>query len=141
MFRRDFMLLTGAISLLPALLPLAAQAEPTPYTPGLVDERLAAGDTVFVDFWASWCSTCAAQTRVMDALKAANPAYEAAITFIKVDWDLYNKDPLTLRLNIPRRSTLVVLKGQDELGRIVAGTATEEIQALMDVALGAATAS
>lgn len=141
MRRRDFMLLTSAVTLLPALLPLAAQAAPIDYTPGMVDERLAAGDTVFVDFKASWCSTCAAQTRVLDALKAANPAYEAAVTFIDVDWDTYGDDPLTLRLNIPRRSTLVVLKGGDELGRIVAGTATDEIQALMDVALGAATSS
>ena len=94
-----------------------------------------------MDFKASWCSTCAAQERVLGALKAANPAYEAAVTFINVDWDDYGDDPLTLRLNIPRRSTLVVLKGQDELGRIVAGTATDEIQALMDVALAAATSS
>ena len=141
MLRRDFMLLTASISLLPALAPLGAQAAPLEYTPGLVEERLAAGETVFLDFKASWCSTCAAQERVLDVLKAANPAYEAAVTFINVDWDLYQDDPLTLRLNIPRRSTLVVLKGEDELGRIVAGTATAEIQALMDVALGAATAT
>lgn len=141
MHRRDFMLLTSAISFLPALLPLAAQAAPLDYTPGLVDERLAAGDTVFVDFKASWCSTCAAQERVLGSLKGANPAYEATITFINVDWDTYSDDPLTLRLNIPRRSTLVVLKGEAELGRIVAGTGTEEIQALMDVALAAATSS
>jgi thioredoxin 1 len=141
MKRRDFMRLTAAASVIPALLPLAAQAAPIAYTPGLVDERLAAGETVFVDFKASWCPTCAAQGRVLDALKAANPAYESAVTFINVDWDDFGDDPLTLRLNIPRRSTLVVLKGEDELGRIVAGTATEEIQALMDVALGAATSS
>ena len=141
MLRRDFMLLTASISLLPALAPLGAQAAPLEYTPGLVEERLAAGDTVFLDFKASWCSTCAAQERVLDALKAANPAYEVAVTFINVDWDQYGDDPLTLRLNIPRRSTLVVLKGEDELGRIVAGTATEDIQALMDVAIGAATSS
>jgi thioredoxin 1 len=138
MLRRDFMLLTGAVTL---LAPFGAQAAPTAYTPGLVDERLAAGDTVFVDFKASWCPTCAAQTRVLDALKAANPAYEAAVTFINVDWDDFGDDPLTVRLNIPRRSTLVVLKGEEELGRIVAGTAPEEIQALMDIALGAATSS
>jgi thioredoxin 1 len=141
MNRRDFLLLTASVSLLPALAPLSAQAALLDYTPGLVEERLAAGDTVFLDFKASWCSTCAAQARVLEALKAANPAYDAAITFINVDWDQYGEDALTLRLNIPRRSTLVVLKGQDELGRIVAGTATEEIQALMDVALGAATSS
>ena len=141
MNRRDFLLLTGAVSLLPALAPLSATAALLDYTPGLVEERLAAGDTVFLDFKASWCSTCAAQARVLDALKTANPAYDAAITFINVDWDQYGEDPLTLRLNIPRRSTLVVLKGGDELGRIVAGTATEDIQALMDVALEAATSS
>ena len=141
MNRRDFLLLTGAVSLLPALAPLSATAALLDYTPGLVEERLAAGDTVFLDFKASWCSTCAAQARVLDALKTANPAYDAAITFINVDWDQYGEDPLTLRLNIPRRSTLVVLKGGDELGRIVAGTAFEDIQALMDVALEAATSS
>ena len=141
MNRRDFMLLTASVSLLPALTPVVAHAALLDYTPGLVEERLAAGDTVFLDFKASWCSTCAAQERVIGALKGANPAYDAAITFINVDWDLYADDPLTLRLNIPRRSTLVVLKGEAELGRIVAGTATEEIQGLMDVALAAATSS
>lgn len=141
MNRRDFVLLTASVSLLPALAPLAAYAITLDYTPGLVEERLAAGDTVFLDFKASWCSTCAAQERVIGAIKGANPAYEAAITFINIDWDQYGEDALTIRLNIPRRSTLVVLKGEDELGRIVAGTSTEDIQALMDVALGAATSS
>jgi thiol:disulfide interchange protein len=105
-----------------------------------VKERLAAGDTVFVDFKASWCTTCAAQERVMNELKAANPAYEQAITFVEVDWDDHGKGELSKSLNIPRRSTLVVLKGDQELGRIVAGTAKAEIKALMDTALGAATA-
>ena len=141
MNRRDFIQAAGVVSLVPALLSTGAMAAPIEYTPGLVAERLAAGDTVFLDFKASWCSTCAAQTRLLDAIKAANPAYEAIVTFIDVDWDLYQYDPLTTGLNIPRRSTLVVLKGDQELGRIVAGTAEDEIKGLMDVALGAATAS
>jgi hypothetical protein len=41
-------------------------------------------------------------------------------------------------LNIPRRSTLVVLKGDQELGRIVAGTRKGDIKALLDRALQAA---
>ncbi len=76
---------------------------------------------------------------MITALKAENPAYEAAITFINVDWDSYMDDPLTRSLAIPRRSTLVVLKGDQELGRIVAGTGRDEIAALMDLALQAAT--
>jgi thioredoxin 1 len=136
MHRRDFLLLTTAVSLAPTLL----RAETLDYTPGLVDERLARGETLFVDFKASWCTTCAAQERVIGALRGENPAYDAAITFINVDWDLYADDALTRRLAIPRRSTLVVLKGDQELGRIVAGTARDQIAALLDLALSAATA-
>ncbi|NCT11475.1 MAG: thioredoxin, partial [Rhodobacterales bacterium] len=84
--------------------------------------------------------TCAAQERVINALLDSDPAYAARVTFINVDWDTYANDPLTLRLNIPRRSTLVVLRGEAELGRIVAGTSRDAIKALMDTALAAAVA-
>ncbi|MEM5475940.1 thioredoxin family protein [Pacificibacter sp. AS14] len=110
------------------------------YTPGLVDQELAAGKTVFLDFKASWCTTCAAQERVMDRLKAANPDYEKSVSFIAVDWDKYGRSELAKRLKIPRRSTLVALKGDAELGRIVAGTREADIKALMDTALHAALA-
>lgn len=109
------------------------------YQPGLVDTLLAEGHTVFIDFFTHWCSTCAAQKRVIDALKKQNPAYEKSITFVNVDWDVYARDDLSTRLNIPRRSTLVALKGDRELGRIVAGTSKSDIQTLMDRALLAAT--
>ena len=140
MNRRDFMILTAAVSTAPALPAFAGIKGGIDYTPGMVTDRLAAGETVFLDFSATWCSTCKAQERVIDALTAENPAYMQTVTFIVVDWDTYANDPLTQSLNIPRRSTLVVLKGNQELGRIVAGTARAEIKALMDTALGAATA-
>lgn len=136
MNRRQF-LATSAAAV--AVAPAAFAA--TAYTPGLVDAELAAGKTVFLDFKASWCSTCAAQERVINALKSANPAYEQAISFVDVDWDTYKSAEITKRLNIPRRSTLVVLKGDQELGRIVAGTGQAEIKALMDTALAAATSA
>ncbi len=134
MNRRDFMAVTLAISL---ALPFAAQAAET-YTPDLLQSELAAGKTVFLDFKASWCSTCAAQGRAIEALKAENPAYEAGVTFIDIDWDEWGEGELVTAMNIPRRSTLVVLKGDQELGRIVAGTAKADIKALMDLALQAA---
>ncbi len=135
MNRRDFIALSAASVVLPATAFAASN-----YTPGLVQKHLAAGDTVFLDFKASWCSTCAAQERVINALKADNPAYEAGITFIDVDWDEFGKSDLVKSMNIPRRSTLVVLKGDQELGRIVAGTSKKDIKALMDKALTAASA-
>lgn len=135
MKRREFISLTAAAT----LVPLAAQAKFIDYTEGQVDEALARGETVFVDFSATWCGTCKAQGRVIEALFEENPAYDTNVTFIKVDWDSYKNAAITVMNNIPRRSTLIVLKGDAELGRIVAGTSRKDIKALMDLALNAAT--
>ncbi|QUJ77211.1 thioredoxin family protein [Sulfitobacter albidus] len=101
------------------------------YRDGLIREALAAGQTVFVDYSATWCSTCKRQERVINALRAADPAYDAAMTFVKVDWDDFKSHPVTRARGIPRRSTLLVLRGEAELGRLVAGTSEADIKALM----------
>ncbi len=136
MNRRDFIAAVGAT----AVLPMTAQASTgwVEYIPGLVKKRLAAGETVFLDVAADWCTTCKSQERTINALKSENPAYDAAVTFIRLDWDDHRRSALVDELRIPRRSTLVVLKGDAELGRIVAGTSRGDIRALMDTALTAA---
>lgn len=134
--RRTFLATSLAASVIPGL---SFARAGMPFTPGLVDKLLGEGKTVFVDFYTDWCSTCAAQDRVINALLKENPAYEQQIAFVALDWDKYSKADLSRRLNIPRRSTLVVLKGDQELGRIVAGTRKADIKALMDRALQAAT--
>lgn len=136
MDRRTFLSLTAA----GIALPVFAHAVPLDFKPGLVEERLAAGETVFLDFKASWCTTCAAQERVLAKLKSENPSYEHVITFVNVDWDTYRKARFTQNLQIPRRSTLVVLKGDAEIGRLVAETREEKIKELLDSALAAASA-
>ena len=133
MDRRTFIATASAT----ALLPVAANAIGLEYTPGLVKERLAAGETAFIDFAAHWCTTCRAQERVIGQLLGDNPAYEENITFVRVDWDEYGRGELATELNIPRRSTLVVLKGDEELGRLVARTSQGDIQRLLDTALNA----
>ena len=109
------------------------------YKPGLIEELLAEGKTLFVDYKASWCGACKRQGRVISSLRKANPAYDEAMTFINVDWDTYLADEVTLFRNVPRRSTLIVLRngsgGEEELGRVVAGTSEEEIKALLDKGL------
>ena len=136
MDRRTFLASAAALAVASPALAANGQA----YRRGLVDEELAAGKTVFVDFYTDWCTTCRAQGKAIRDLMAENPAYEANISFIKVDWDKHAQSSLASRLNIPRRSTLVVLRGDQELGRIVAGTRKADIKALMDTALAAATA-
>lgn len=103
-----------------------------------IAKALAEGKTVFVDYAADWCSTCAAQARVITALRAENPAYDENIVFVRVDWDLWGDAPVATSRNIPRRSTLIALKGDRELGRIIAGTSRSAIKALLDAALAAA---
>ena len=140
MKRREFIAL-GTATAAGLFLPNATLAAPLTYEPGLVKARQDAGEVIFLDFKASWCSTCRAQERVIKQLKSQNPDYEAKITFIDIDWDDYGNSQLVKSMNIPRRSTLVALNGKSELGRIVAQTDAGLIKALMDQALSAATNS
>lgn len=132
MKRRTFV----AATLSAALLPLPALAvEFVDYSPGVIETALSEGKTVFVDYGAKWCGTCKRQQRVINALREADPAYDAAMMFVKVDWDTYKNADVTSTRNIPRRSTLLVLRGDAELGRIVAGTSESQIKELMDKGL------
>ena len=135
MHRRTFLTALAATPFLAR----AAQAAPgfTDYTPGLIQAELAAGKTVFVDYAADWCGTCRTQERVIQALRAENPAYDAAMSFVRVDWDDFRRHEVTTSRGIPRRSTLLVLRGDQELGRIVAGTSRDQIAGLMDLGLAA----
>lgn len=135
MNRRSFL----AASCATLALPLPALAEERVfYSPGLAEAAMDAGEVVFLDFWASWCPTCAAQGRVIAELRQENAAYNAGITFITVDWDEYSDGDLARSLAIPRHSTLVALSGRTEIGRLVAATSRADIQALLDAALATA---
>lgn len=130
MNRRFFLALTAS-----AAFAFPAFAGFVAYEPGVIETALAEGKTVFVDYSATWCGTCKAQERVISRLLAQNPAYEKAMTFVRVDWDTYSQHDVTTSRDIPRRSTLLVLKGDLELGRIVADTSEAAIKALLDLGL------
>ncbi|MBY4894390.1 thiol reductase thioredoxin [Jannaschia sp. EhC01] len=131
MNRRTLILSAAAL----ALAPVTAMAEMIAYSPGTAEAAINAGDTVFVDFAADWCSTCRSQERTINALRDANPAYDANITFYRVDWDQYGSGDLATSLNVPRRSTLVMFRDGVEVGRVVAGTREADIRALLDTGL------
>ena len=131
--KKSYWLTTISILL---FIPFAAFADLwTDYKPGLIQSQLDTGKTVFVDYAADWCSTCKRQERVINEIVQQNPEYKQAMAFIRVDWDSYKNHEVTTSRKIPRRSTLLVLRNNEELGRIVAGTAIKEIQVLMDKGL------
>lgn len=138
MKRRTFITTTLAAA---AMAPAAFSMEQTTldYRNGMVKKLLAEGKTVFVDYATDWCSTCASQKRKITQLRSENPAYDENIIFVRVDYDKFGNRAIASDYRIPRRSTLIVLKGDAELGRIVAGTGLAEIKALLDTALSAAT--
>ncbi len=133
MNRRLFLSNSAVLLAAPSL--VMAGSDTVDYTPGLIKEKLAAGETVFVDYAADWCGTCKRQERIVNELRANNPDFDKNISFVRVDWDSFSSHEVTTSRKVPRRSTLIVLRGEEELGRIVAGTSTEEIKALLELGL------
>ena len=72
---------------------------------------------------------------MLKQLRASSPKYNASTTFMRVDWDTYKRHAVTTSRRIPRRSTLVLIKGGKEVGRLVAVTSTSRIKSLLDKAV------
>jgi hypothetical protein len=132
MDRRTLLALAGSLAV---TLPLPAWAAPQPYVPGLAEAAMERGERIVLMFSADWCSTCRRQERIIDDLRAADPRIDAELTVIRVNWDQYGTGELSRRFAVPRRSTLIALRGDQELDRIVAGTGEAAIRALFERAL------
>jgi len=129
MKRRLFLSLIASLVFAPNFL---LAADTIDYEPGLIKKELAAGKTVFVDYAAHWCGTCKRQERAVRFLRAKHPEFDMHMVFVRVDWDEYSSHEVVKSRKIHRRSTLIVLKGNKELGRVVAGTSNSVIKKLLD---------
>lgn len=111
---------------------IAHAIEFAPFEASALEAAKQQGKSVVVDVTASWCSTCRAQTKIIDAL-AAKPEYKDLLV-LKLDYD-NQKDDMR-RLGAQNRSTLIAFKGADETGRSVADTNPASVEKLFASTLG-----
>lgn len=135
MQRRDFLLLSAAISL---AAPMAMAATANIYSPELVASELAVGKTVVLDFTASWCISCQSQGRAIQALRDANPAYDKTITVVDLDWDTYKKTDIAKQYGVTDRGSLVFLRGDKVIAQTYSHSSKADLKALFDQAAAAA---
>ncbi len=96
-----------------------------PYDAKSFQSAQAAGKTILVDVWASWCPVCMRQKPIISQLQKERPD----LVVFEVNFD--TEKALLRRLQVARQSTLIVFKGDSERGRSVGDTDPDRIRALV----------
>jgi len=68
---------------------------------------------VLLDFYASWCGTCKAQEGPLKSILSEEEF--ADVVALRVDYD--NAGDLKSKYNVQRQSTLIILRGDEEVDR------------------------
>jgi thioredoxin 1 len=131
--RRTVLTLAAAALATAVLASPAAALVTTPFTQAAFDAAKAAGKPVLVEVTAPWCPTCKAQKPILADLRAM-PKFKDLVIF-EVDFD--SQKEILRGLNVQKQSTLVVFKGNKEVGRSTGDTKKESIEALLAKSVGA----
>ncbi len=102
-----------------------------PYSETAFSEAQSSSAPILVEIHATWCSTCRAQTPIIEKL-AADPRFKSLKIF-RVDFDSQTAD--VKKFGARSQSTLIVFKGKTEVGRSVGDTKPESIAALLAKAI------
>lgn len=124
--RRHLAILAIALPAAFALPALAAK-----FSPADLMAAQKTGKPVLVEITAPWCPTCKAQKAVLSDASMADRL--KSFVRLEVDFDSQKDDVKALKATM--QSTLIVFKGDKEMGRIVGDAKKESIEALLAKAL------
>lgn len=107
---------------------LAASAK---FTPDALAAAKKTGNPVLVEVSAPWCPTCKAQKAVLAELNKD----DRFKSFVKLEVDFDSQKDALKSLGATMQSTLIVYKGDKEMGRLVGDAKKASIESLLAKAL------
>jgi thioredoxin 1 len=129
MISRRLVLLASALAGLALMVP--ATAGEMPFTLEAFETAQKAGKPILVEVHAVWCPTWKAQIPILGKLTADQKFKDTVV--LRVDFD--DQKEIVRKFGVQLQSTLIVFKGEKEVGRSVGDTNANSIAALLGKAI------